>query len=126
MSTDFVDWRLAERVATAMAGSAATEPGSRRPFGPQAVRAAFEDALPSVSAYTGLQPDSEIPAAESIDRAAWARGRPWVDHGGKLDRRWMRFRARPYAKVEHGGDRIRATAPTRERDDRPIQAELIG
>jgi coenzyme F420 biosynthesis associated uncharacterized protein len=73
VSTDFVDWRLAERVATAMAGSAATEPGSRRPFGPQAVRAAFEDALPSVSAYTGLQPDSEIPAAESIDRAAWAR-----------------------------------------------------
>src|SRR5262245_49218195 len=41
-------------------------------------------------------------------------------------RRGMRVRAHPYAKVEHGGDRIRATAPIRKRDDRPIQARLIG
>ena len=35
--------------------------------------AAFEAALPLVSDYTGLRPDSPIPAGESVDRAAWAR-----------------------------------------------------
>jgi coenzyme F420 biosynthesis associated uncharacterized protein len=73
VSSAFVDWGLAERVATAVAGSTAPPAGGDRPFGPEAVAAAFADAVPLVSAYTGLVPASPIPVGESIDRAAWAR-----------------------------------------------------
>ncbi len=73
MSSEFVDWSLAERVATTMAGPTPEPIGSERPFGPQAVAGAFEAALPRVAAYTGLVPETPIPVGESIDRAAWAR-----------------------------------------------------
>jgi coenzyme F420 biosynthesis associated uncharacterized protein len=69
-----VDWGLAERVATALAGSpGAASLQSSRPFGPEAVAAACEEAVVKVSAYTRLEATSAVPAGESVGRAEWVR-----------------------------------------------------
>ena len=71
-----VDWGLAERVATAIAGGSNGDqaPGAAgRPFGPHAVAAACEDAVAKVSDYTGLRSAVPTPPGEAIDRGEWAR-----------------------------------------------------
>lgn len=65
----FVDWRLAQRIAVGLAG----ERGERGPFGQPAVDSACTDAVTLVTAYTGLKPGGPGPTPELIDRAEWAR-----------------------------------------------------
>ena len=69
---ELVDWGLAERIATRIAGGDAPR-GRGRPFGPSAVSDACESAAATVSAYTGLRSIVELPKGEAIDRARWAR-----------------------------------------------------
>lgn len=61
-----VDWRLARRIAKAVAGNA---PTAQLPGDLDAMAA---DARTRVVAYTGLQPGAALPAPEPIDRALWA------------------------------------------------------
>lgn len=68
-----VDWRLAERVATTIAGDGGGQRGRMRPFGPKAVADACESAAAKASAYTGLRAVGGVPSGEAIDRARWAR-----------------------------------------------------
>ncbi len=65
-----VDWGLAERIATTIAGNDSSS-GRLRPFGPKAVAEACESAAVKVACYTGLQAE-DVPSGEAIDRARWA------------------------------------------------------
>jgi coenzyme F420 biosynthesis associated uncharacterized protein len=62
-----VDWPLAERTAGAIAGE------RERSYAVGEVRAACEEAIVAASAYARLTASGEPPAAEVIDRRAWAR-----------------------------------------------------
>jgi coenzyme F420 biosynthesis associated uncharacterized protein len=64
----FVDWDLAERIATGLAGGGA--PG---PFSQSAVDSAGADALTLVLDYTRLRPASALPRPELVDRSEWTR-----------------------------------------------------
>jgi coenzyme F420 biosynthesis associated uncharacterized protein len=65
-----VDWRLAERVADAVAGG----DGAGPPLADGADIGAMADrALERVSAYSRLQPTAPPPPAEAVDRGDWAR-----------------------------------------------------
>jgi coenzyme F420 biosynthesis associated uncharacterized protein len=61
------DWKLAGQVARGIAGLQPA--GDPRPFEQLAAPAAESERL--VSAYTGLQPLTPLPAAEAVDRDAW-------------------------------------------------------
>ncbi len=61
-----IDWGLAEKVAGATGGG----PGDTSPL-PVDLEWLALDAAARVTAYTGLQPDGVLPAAEGVDRAAW-------------------------------------------------------
>jgi coenzyme F420 biosynthesis associated uncharacterized protein len=63
---DFVDWRTAQRIGELIAGSPAHGGVSARSIEPRAHGFASR-----VSAYSGLQPTSELPALEVVDRSAW-------------------------------------------------------
>ena len=63
-----LDWRLAERVAGAVAGSSAE--GTTLPGDLVALGRTAEDAITDL---TGLRPLTALPAPEAVDRAAWAR-----------------------------------------------------
>jgi coenzyme F420 biosynthesis associated uncharacterized protein len=65
----FVDWSLAERVATGVAGGGA-DPGY---FTGPAVESVCEEALGLVVEYTRLVPARPIPRPEVVDRAEWVR-----------------------------------------------------
>jgi coenzyme F420 biosynthesis associated uncharacterized protein len=65
----FVDWNLAHRVATGVAGGGA-DPGY---FAGPAVEAACDEAIGLVVEYTRLTPTRPIPRPEVVDRAEWAR-----------------------------------------------------
>jgi coenzyme F420 biosynthesis associated uncharacterized protein len=62
-----VDWSLAERTAGAIAGDRG---GS---YAPAEVQAACDEAIAAASEYSGLRASGGPPAAEVIDRRAWAR-----------------------------------------------------
>ena len=64
-----VDWPLAERIAVAFAGDG----NPSKDFGQAAVSEACVEARGLILSYTGLAPRGELPAGESIDRAAWVR-----------------------------------------------------
>jgi coenzyme F420 biosynthesis associated uncharacterized protein len=66
MST-LVDWDLAERVATTIAG------GEAQRHDPGPLRALGEDAAERVIAYTGLEPTAPVPEAEWVTRREWSR-----------------------------------------------------
>jgi coenzyme F420 biosynthesis associated uncharacterized protein len=75
MSGSLVDWRLAERVAVAVAGGGDASDGAQ----PAALAAAplertCAEALALVKGYSRLEPDASIPRGEPVDRAAWSRG----------------------------------------------------
>jgi coenzyme F420 biosynthesis associated uncharacterized protein len=67
-----VDWGLAETVAQTVAGSPPTG-AAARPFDAAAIRDACAEASELVLDYTGLEPASELPTAEAVDRAEWSR-----------------------------------------------------
>ena len=67
-----VDWRLAERVALALAGEPAPA-GSATEFTPARVRAACEQATGEVIAYTRLDPAGAVPGGEWVGRGEWVR-----------------------------------------------------
>ena len=64
-----VDWGLCQRIAMTIARSGA-EPRSAPP---DEVGRAAERAVTSVAEYTGLEPRTEIPPPETVDRAQWVR-----------------------------------------------------
>jgi putative hydrolase len=64
-----VDWGLGERVARAVAGG---EPQGAAPLAADDVRSACDAGLAQVLAYTGLEPATPIPPAETVTRAEWA------------------------------------------------------
>ena len=66
---DFVDWSLAERIATGIAG----EGGGFGPFVQSGVDAACADARTLVLDYTRLRPGWSLPEPELIDRSEWTR-----------------------------------------------------
>ena len=63
-----VDWRLAERIALALAASGPAWSGSE-----EELRSESDRAATLVSRYTGLRPRGGVPEAELVDRADWAR-----------------------------------------------------
>jgi len=63
-----VDWGLAERLALALSGSGPEWNGSEAELRTESDRAAQ-----LVRRYTRLRPKSELPEAELVDRAEWAR-----------------------------------------------------
>ena len=65
----FVDWGLAQRIATGLAG----EGGAPGPFSQSAVDSAAADALTLVLDYTLLRPASALPSPELVDRTEWTR-----------------------------------------------------
>ena len=65
-----VDWRLAERVATAAAGRGGSGPAA---VTPRVLREACSEALAGVIAYTGLEPAGATPEPELVGREEWAR-----------------------------------------------------
>jgi coenzyme F420 biosynthesis associated uncharacterized protein len=65
----FVDWSLAQRVATGVAGGG-SDPGF---FSGPAVESACDEAIGLVVEYTRLTPTRPIPRPEVVDRAEWAR-----------------------------------------------------
>jgi coenzyme F420 biosynthesis associated uncharacterized protein len=65
--SSLVDWKLAERVATSIAGGESQAPD------PSQLRAASADATERVVAYTGLEPTIPVPEAEWVSRREWAR-----------------------------------------------------
>lgn len=68
MSERVVDWSLAERVATALAGDGPAWEGSE-----DELRAESDRAAELVRYYTSLKPKGRLPSAELVDRAEWAR-----------------------------------------------------
>jgi coenzyme F420 biosynthesis associated uncharacterized protein len=70
MSVDrFVDWGLAQRVATGVAGGG---PASGH-FSADAVESACADAEALVVEYTRLTPERPLPRPEMVDRSEWTR-----------------------------------------------------
>ena len=65
---ELVDWKLAERVAGALAGSGPAWDGNEAELRVESDRAAE-----LVQDYTGLKPKGRMPAAELVDRGEWAR-----------------------------------------------------
>jgi coenzyme F420 biosynthesis associated uncharacterized protein len=68
MPERLVDWSLAERLATALAGSGPEWDGSEQELRSESSRAAR-----LVRRYTGLRPRAPLPEAELVDRSEWAR-----------------------------------------------------
>lgn len=69
-----VDWGLAERVATTIAGSSSDfAGGAERPFGPEAVAATCATAAVKVAKFTGLDALDSVPRGEAVSRAEWSR-----------------------------------------------------
>jgi coenzyme F420 biosynthesis associated uncharacterized protein len=68
MPDRLVDWNLAERLALALAGSGPEWDGTE-----EEIRLESDRAARQVRRYTGLRPKGRLPAAELVDRAAWAR-----------------------------------------------------
>jgi coenzyme F420 biosynthesis associated uncharacterized protein len=66
--TRIVDWDLAERLAVVLAGRGPDWEGSEQELRTESGRAAQ-----LVRRYTGLKPKAELPAAELVARAEWAR-----------------------------------------------------
>ena len=66
--TRIVDWALAERIALMLAGEGPAWDG-----GEDELRAESERAASLVRRYTGLRPNTALPAAELIGRDEWAR-----------------------------------------------------
>ncbi|MGZ4268873.1 MAG: zinc-dependent metalloprotease [Solirubrobacteraceae bacterium] len=64
-----VDWRIAERVADAVAGPAG---GSGRPLAGD-LDAMAERAVTRVTAYARLEPSEPLPPVEAVDRRTWSR-----------------------------------------------------
>jgi coenzyme F420 biosynthesis associated uncharacterized protein len=65
-----IDWGLARTVAGRMAGS----PPADQRIDPAFARAACEEALDRVLAYTGLQPSETVPEVELGSRSQWIDG----------------------------------------------------
>jgi coenzyme F420 biosynthesis associated uncharacterized protein len=63
-----VDWSLAERIALALAGDGPSWDGDEAELGGESERAGH-----LVRRYTGLRVKGNLPAAELVDRAEWAR-----------------------------------------------------
>ena len=68
MPERLVDWKLAERLAMALAGSGPEWDGSVTEL-----RAESDRAAQLVRRYTGLRPKADLPEAELVDRVDWAR-----------------------------------------------------
>jgi len=68
MPERLVDWKLAERLALALAGSGPEWDGSVTKL-----RAESDRAAQLVRRYTGLRPKADLPEAELVDRVDWAR-----------------------------------------------------
>ena len=68
MPERLVDWALAQRLASALAGSGPEWDGSAAELRSESDRAAQ-----LVRRYTGLRPKGRLPEAELVDRAEWAR-----------------------------------------------------
>lgn len=66
MPEGLVDWALAERIGTAVAGS-----GDANTLDPARVDAVAAEALERALAYTELEPASPVPAAEVVSRREW-------------------------------------------------------
>jgi uncharacterized protein (DUF2342 family) len=69
MGTDMIDWRAAQRIGELVAGT-----GGRDQYG--GVRAAsveplVRDFAGRVSSYSGLEPQTDLPTLETVDRQAW-------------------------------------------------------
>jgi len=67
-SRAFVDWNLAQRIATGLAGS-----GVPGPFAQPGVDDACSEALTLVLDYTLLRPVGPLPNPELVDRSEWTR-----------------------------------------------------
>jgi coenzyme F420 biosynthesis associated uncharacterized protein len=65
--TSLVDWRLADRVARAVAGNGSGKRSVRTPD----LRKAARGSVPLVRDYTGLQPHGRLPSPEVVDRREW-------------------------------------------------------
>jgi coenzyme F420 biosynthesis associated uncharacterized protein len=68
MPDRLVDWSLAERLAIGLGGSGPHWDGTE-----EELRSESDRAAGLVRHYTGLKPKGRLPAAELVDRAAWAR-----------------------------------------------------
>jgi coenzyme F420 biosynthesis associated uncharacterized protein len=66
--TRIVDWTLAERLAVALAGTGPAWDGDEGELRSESARAAD-----LVRGYTGLKPKADLPEAELVGRAEWAR-----------------------------------------------------
>ena len=64
-----IDWGLAERIATGVAGGSGQQGVALAGDLP----ALAEDARERVVAYTGLQPERDVPVPEAVDRRTWVR-----------------------------------------------------
>jgi coenzyme F420 biosynthesis associated uncharacterized protein len=62
-----IDWRLAERIARALAGNGSGKRSVRR----SDLRRAARGSVGLVRDYTGLQPRGRLPSAEVVDRREW-------------------------------------------------------
>jgi coenzyme F420 biosynthesis associated uncharacterized protein len=84
-SPGFIDWRVAERVAVALA----PDHGPAPHFDQAAVDSACAEAVALVLDYTGLRPAAELPAPELVDRVEWTRLglRTLRELSGELERR---------------------------------------
>ncbi|MDQ3740748.1 MAG: zinc-dependent metalloprotease, partial [Actinomycetota bacterium] len=88
-----IDWGLAERIASGIAG---TPSGGTALAGD--LDAVAAEARERVVAYTGLQPAREIPPPEAVDRREWVR----------LNQRSMRAMMEPLEAKLSGGGPLRA------------------
>jgi coenzyme F420 biosynthesis associated uncharacterized protein len=68
MPDRLIDWGLADRLALALAGTGPAWDGSE-----QELRMESDRAAQLVRRYTRLRPKGELPRAELVDRAEWAR-----------------------------------------------------
>jgi coenzyme F420 biosynthesis associated uncharacterized protein len=68
-STGFVDWRVAERIAVAVAGDH-DAPGG---FAQSDIDSACSEGVALVLDYTRLRPAAELPSPELVDRPEWTR-----------------------------------------------------
>src|SRR5205814_7623551 len=66
-----VDWGLAGRIASAVAGDG--DGAASAEFGQSAVERACEKALPAVLAYSRLEPAEELPRPEAVGSGGWSR-----------------------------------------------------
>jgi coenzyme F420 biosynthesis associated uncharacterized protein len=62
-----IDWRLADRVARAVAGNGSGKRAIRRPH----IQRAARGSVPLVCGYTGLEPRGRLPSPELVDRREW-------------------------------------------------------